>query len=198
MQTQSFDVRDLPKAPPLPLPIGDDLMKQVLSPYRPHTTYLKSAEIIQIHSSLDGDASSAKGLITAKGCFSIAESCYIDDTGHFNSVEFNICYNQLAYVLFAKSIQDGLFHLIDPVWASKIIFPFEEFVSNQLSSSLILKIEGKFSQPMDSNLFWGEVVINQIVPRGMINFTQTEVRFYDERGAKSKGKVTLAFVRSSP
>ena len=49
-----------------------------------------------------------KKLITGKGRFSIPESCYIDSTGHFNAVEFNICYNQLAYVLFAGCINAGV------------------------------------------------------------------------------------------
>ena len=43
------------------------------------------------------------GLISAKGRFSIPDSCYIDDTGHFNAVEFNICFNQLAYVPSASA-----------------------------------------------------------------------------------------------
>ena len=51
-------------------------------------------------------------LIVGKGRFSIPESCYIDDTGHFNAVEFNICYNQLAYVLFAGVIDAGLMHKV--------------------------------------------------------------------------------------
>ena len=34
--------------------------------------------------------------------------CCIDDTGHFNSVEFHICYNQTLYYTVAKSVQERL------------------------------------------------------------------------------------------
>ncbi|MEO1375818.1 MAG: FcoT family thioesterase, partial [Cyanobacteria bacterium J06635_10] len=44
--------------------------------------------------------------------FSIPESCYIDDTGHFNSVEFNICYNQLFYIIIAYLIKNQLLEVM--------------------------------------------------------------------------------------
>ncbi|MGW6540873.1 FcoT family thioesterase [Streptomyces sp. NPDC055051] len=44
--------------------------------------------------------------LTGSGMFTIPEPCYIDDTGHFNAVEFNICYNQLAYYTLAAMIRD--------------------------------------------------------------------------------------------
>ena len=75
-----------------------ELLSLVLRPYKMHCRYLKTADL---------EAAQDPGP-TVAGNFEIDESCYIDDTGHFNSVEFNICYNQLAYYLIAKSVQEGL------------------------------------------------------------------------------------------
>src|SRR5437868_7116844 len=75
----------------LPLPIADEFVCAILKPYRAHAIYLKSAAITHVHDGTAAqDASGTPPLITGTGRFSIAESCYIDDTGHFNAVEFNI------------------------------------------------------------------------------------------------------------
>ena len=49
----------------------------------------------------------------AHGDFEIPESCYIDATGHLNSVEVNICYNQLLYVILAQSIASEVVPALD-------------------------------------------------------------------------------------
>ena len=87
----------------LPIAISDTFVADILKPYRPRATYLRSAEITQFSEEALEDSASDVSLVTGAGRFSIPESCYIDDTGHFNAVEFNICYNQLAYVVFAKA-----------------------------------------------------------------------------------------------
>jgi hypothetical protein len=53
----------------------------------------------------------------------IPESCYIDDTGHFNAVEFNICFNQLAYVLFGKCVDAGILQKLRHEKVNVISFP---------------------------------------------------------------------------
>ena len=83
----------------LPANISKDFIDDILKPYRKHAQYLKSAELTHFQDKCScATKGKDAGLITAKGRFSIPESCYIDDTGHFNAVEFNICFNQLAYV----------------------------------------------------------------------------------------------------
>ena len=61
-----------------------NLLRLILIPYKPHCRYFQNA------------------FLTARGEFSISESCYIAETGHFNAVEFNICFNQLSYYLIAE------------------------------------------------------------------------------------------------
>ena len=81
--------------------IEDSFVQKVMKPYRTNTTYLQSAEFVQKpEEGLSG--------LTMEGVFNIPESCYIDDTGHFNAVEYNICYNQIGYVFLGHCIKHGL------------------------------------------------------------------------------------------
>src|ERR1041384_5399948 len=91
-----MDVLDQRQPGAAPARADDGLLAEVMRVYLPHCRYLKSAEL------------AATPELTAIGRFEIGDSCYIDDTGHFNAVEFNICYNQLAYYLIAKTVQEGL------------------------------------------------------------------------------------------
>src|SRR6188768_4512201 len=43
----------------------------------------------------------------ARGNFVGQPAWYIRDTGHFNAIEFNICYNQIVYVLLAQCVESG-------------------------------------------------------------------------------------------
>jgi len=88
-------------------------LADILRPYRPHARYLKSAEITAFRAKAADDKSKT-ALVTAGGRFSIPESCYIDDTGHFNAVEFNICFNQLAYVAFGKCLEANILKNLRP------------------------------------------------------------------------------------
>ncbi len=79
--------------------VNRDLLKLFLEPYKEDCKYLKKAYFNSNESRKED-----RNLGFIKGEFAIPYSCYIDDTGHFNSVEFNICYNQLFYILIAYSI----------------------------------------------------------------------------------------------
>src|SRR5882757_9200074 len=71
----------------LPMAMSDAFTAEILKPYRAHAKYLKSAEITQFSERAVQDSTSDESLVTGIGRFSIPESCYIDDTGHFNAVE---------------------------------------------------------------------------------------------------------------
>ena len=71
----------------LPIAIPDPFLADILKPYRAHARYLRSAEITHFRNpAAPRDGTSAASLLTGTGRFSIPESCYIDDTGHFNAV----------------------------------------------------------------------------------------------------------------
>jgi FcoT-like thioesterase domain len=90
-----FAAPKLAKAEPqFPMAIPSKLAAEILRPYKQNATYLKSAEITHVNDkSAISPGTADHKLVSGKGRFSIPESCYIDDTGHFNAVEFNICYN---------------------------------------------------------------------------------------------------------
>jgi len=175
----------------LPLNISQEFMAGILKPYKPHTTYLKSARILQYQDPAAAQAS--KDLVTIEGTFSIPDSCYIDNTGHFNAVEFNICYNQLAYVLFGSCIKTGILQKLVPYWDEKVNMSFESFVRNQLSSMLIVKIEGNFIKPIDSDHFFATLTISRIIWAGETPFVHTKISFSDDSDGRSFGTVLLAF-----
>jgi hypothetical protein len=168
----------------LPIDICEEFVAETLKPYRANAKYLKSAQITQIR---DPDRP-AKGspLATAVGRFSIPESCYIDDTGHFNAVEFNICYNQLAYVMFGKCFETGV--------VPKLRFvTLPQYRQHQLQSCFIVSLESRFLQQLDSRDFRGELTVNKVSSAGGMPFGFTSITFSDAEGVKAHGQVVLAF-----
>ena len=74
--------------------VSQDLLDVFLEPYKENCKYLKKAQFQDKETSrlIKKSNSENQGLWFIQADFSIPESCYIADTGHFNSVEFNICY----------------------------------------------------------------------------------------------------------
>lgn len=118
-----------------------NLLDEILTPYLPHCRYLWKASV---------SLSPENGLPLARCAFTIPESCYIADTGHFNSVEFNICYNQMAYYLLAKTVKEGLAAPFDR-------WDMDDFRERQLSSILISDFQSTFRRPVNGRHFSGEI-----------------------------------------
>ena len=168
----------------LPMEISEEFVAGILRPYRANAKYLKSARITQVQYP-DCPAKGAP-ILTAAGRFSIPESCYIDDTGHFNAVEFNICYNQLAYVMFGKCFETGI--------VSKLRFLTPaEYRRHQLQSCFIASLESRFSKQLKSDDFSGELTLNKLHWTGGVLFCFTSIAFCDCEGVKAQGPVVLAF-----
>jgi hypothetical protein len=179
----------------MPVIIPKEFLDKILLPYRDHAKYLKTARLLNYYDpGVSGRVpKNETDLVTIEGTFSIPESCYIDDTGHFNAVEFNICYNQLAYVLFGKCIKIGVFHRLVKDWNEKVNLTFDSFIKHQLSSMFIVKIEGNFLKPLNSKNFYARLTINRIIWAGQTAFIYTTIAFSDAQGVKSEGPVMLAF-----
>ena len=164
--------------------VSKELLEVVLAPYKSDCQYLKRA---LFHYPSDDSPVSSLGFI--KGDFQIPESCYIDDTGHFNAVEFNICYNQFFYILIAYLVQNRLLPEMDD-------WDLEIYQRRQLSDFLITRFSSTFRKPVNSNAFQGMLSINRCVARrGLIN-VKTSCAFYDEYGW-SEGDVTVCVVNQS-
>ncbi|MBV2356712.1 FcoT family thioesterase [Streptomyces sp. J2-1] len=162
-------------------PTDGELLARVLLPYKPHCTYLKSAEV-----------TTGAGLTSVRCAFEIPESCYIDDTGHLNSVEVNIAYNQMMYYLVAKSVQERLLTGFED-WT------LDDFWRRQLPDILIARFTANFRRPVGPRAFTGEMEFRSVTrraPAGVAPFlhAQTAFRYRDDHGGRCDGEATLAFV----
>jgi len=164
------------------------LLKRVLMPYKANCHYLNEASVMfsklpLIHSSIGQDTC----ILLAKGNFSIPESCYIINTGHFNAVEFNICYNQLGYYLLAECIRHRLF-------CDFLDWDIEEFIKHQLTNILIIELFSSFHRLMNADKFTGYIEIKKIIKMEKILYLETVCGFKDNNGGYATGKVLIAFV----
>ncbi|HWM01573.1 MAG TPA: FcoT family thioesterase [Actinophytocola sp.] len=157
-----------------------ELLSRVLRPYaRPKTQYLKSATV-----------AASGGLASAEGQFSIPFPCYIDDTGHLNSVEVNICFNQLMYYLIAKCVQERSVPAFDE-WT------MDDYWGKQLPDILIARFESKFKRPIDSSAFTGEVSFGEFSETNRsrpVLKIDMPWRFWDADGGYAEGEVRMALV----
>jgi (3R)-3-[(carboxylmethyl)amino]fatty acid synthase len=158
-----------------------ELLSRVVRPYREHCQYLKTA-VLEV---------AQNQMPTVSGDLGIGESCYIDDTGHFNAVEFNICYNQLIYYLIAKSVKESLV----PALRS---WTLDDFWRAQLPDILITEFRSRFKRTMRGKRFFGSVSLADVVRVDQSAWSKplivlhTTCRFWDEPGGLSVGKVTIA------
>jgi hypothetical protein len=178
-------VSEASRACELPIAICEQFVADILKPYRPNAKYLKSGQITQFRDASDSSARRVP-VVTAAGKFSIPESCYIDDTGHFNAVEFNICYNQLAYAMFGKCFDTGIVPRLR-------FLTLGEYKEHQLQSCFIVSLESRFFKQLKGGDFRGELVVNKMSTAGGATFCFTSIRFSDCEGVKAQGEVVLAF-----
>jgi hypothetical protein len=168
--------------------IDEQLVQQVLTPYaHKGTEYLqeayaecKSKDPHTVESVINHDTG-----YVVRGRFSITESCYIDDTGHFNAAEFNICYNQLVYVTLAHSVSQQLLHCLRGL-------TLEEFYRKQLPDIYITRLESFYKKPIDSRNFFGILTINKTKIIRELIIIKTEIEFSDDYKGWAYGNVDLA------
>ncbi|WP_243719492.1 FcoT family thioesterase [Actinomadura sp. KC06] len=169
-----------------------ELLTRVLRPYRAkNCEYLTSAEI-----TVAGDPAE-QGRLGAACTFEIPESCYIDDTGHFNAVEFNICFNQMFYYLVAKSVKERL-------TAPFSRWSMDDFWTRQLGEILITDFRSAFRTQMRGRHFHGEIDLVDVAEwdgsdiRDALVVIRTTCRYWDEHGGDSHGEVTAAILNPPP
>lgn len=167
--------------------VDAELIRAILEPYKENCKYLKKV-FVDPGSGPDGD-DTASGVISARGEFAIPESCYIRDTGHFNSVEFNICYNQFVYVLLAYCVEHKLLDAMKDM-------DLETYKRRQLPDILIVEFASRFKKPVNSIYFYGKLTIRKVTVKRSIIFVKTECSFHDDNKGRSEGEVLLAIVDS--
>jgi len=153
--------------------ISPDFLAEVISPYIVECRYLKEAELEYPE---------------ARGRFEIPAPFYCPRTRHFNAVELFICYNQLAYVMFAEAGRQGLVKEFGGV------LNVEGFKEHQKFYSFIAKISGvKFREVVDPAEFNGRIRVDRGVRRDNTVFLQTDFGFGNEGKREGvTGSVLLA------
>lgn len=161
------------------------LLQRVLLPYKPHCRYVQQAAVRLAQDADEGPR------VVARGELTIPQSCYIDDTGHFNSVEFNICYNQLVYFAIAKAVEQQLFDAFAG-------WNIDDFWRKQLPDILITRFESSFRRPVQPHHFHGEVSFGPPRSAGSASLLllRTRCRFWDDAGGLCDGQVALAIVNA--
>ncbi|MCS0637588.1 FcoT family thioesterase [Streptomyces sp. LP05-1] len=161
----------------------EELLPQVLRPYKAHCKYLLSASV-----------GTAAGRVTARCDLAIPESCYIDDTGHLNAVEVNISYNQMMYYTVAKAVKEELLPAFDG-WT------LDDYWRHQLPDILIARFSGNFRRPINARAFHGEIEFLSVERRSpggeSLLLADTSYRYWDDTGGRCDGTVKLAF-RDAP
>src|SRR5690606_7427355 len=142
----------------------DELLTAVLRPYRPECRYLKEVTF--------EDPPVPGGMPSARGWFEIPKAFYIEDTGHFNAVEFILCFNQIGYMLTAHCALSGAFPLVG-VWS------LDRFTANQLPNVLIVDVDVAFPRGIDARGFSGVVSIPWAEPRSRHLFYDMKIAFSD-------------------
>ncbi len=158
--------------------IDDGFTNKVLAPYFHHSRYLKRAWFQQ------SESLNPQSLIMS-GEFAIPESCYIDDTGHFNAVEYNISFNQICYVHLAHCIKNNLIPELSD-------YDMDKFFDKQLPNVLIAKLTSSYQSQMNAKHYYGTYGISAIKKTSKCTFLKTYCHFHDDIGGKSTGEVTLA------
>lgn len=156
------------------------LRERVLHPYAGQAQSLRSAEV-------HGDTNT----VTAYCEFGIEDSTRIDDTGHFNAMEFVVSYTQAAYYLIAKSVQEHLLPVFDE-WT------MTDYWARQLPNVLITEMRTRHPVPIDARKYEGELSFTRIRERPArpgkraLIVVETECEFSDEFGGRAEGEIRLA------
>jgi hypothetical protein len=164
--------------------LSPELLARVLIPYRDNCKYLKrlSMEYLPVSDQVSADASEAS--IAAIGELSIGESCYIDSTGHFNAVEFQICANQLMYAMGAECTRLRLLRAFSSM-------DLEGYYERQLPNVLITNVTMAFKKVMNPRRFRGRLQLDRAYCMRERAFWECSVSYTDEEGGLADGTIIV-------
>ncbi|MEV6774024.1 FcoT family thioesterase [Nocardia sp. NPDC051030] len=167
---------------PAPVATREDaeLLARAMAPYAPKgTVYLREASVTV-----------REGQVVGTGRFAITESCYIEETGHFNAVEFNISYNQLFYYTLAVAVRDKLI----PELAH---WSMDDYWRRQLPAVVITDLRSHYRRPIDARDYRAELTICEVEfrhrSRPLIALS-TQVEFTDSGSGSAMGGVEIALL----
>jgi hypothetical protein len=164
--------------------ISPDLLARVLLPYRHNCKYLQRIwiEYLPIGGEIDRDLSESS--IAVEGDMSIGESCYIDSTGHFNAVEFQICANQLLYTMGAECVRRRLLDAFSPM-------DLEGYFERQLPNVLITNVTSTFRRVLSPRRFRGRAELDRSYRLGDRAFWECTLTYTDDDGGLADGSIVV-------
>jgi hypothetical protein len=168
------------------IPVSAEVLDAMLSPYLPDVRYLQSV-LIEVKAPDEPDGRNGCVIVGHGEFVSPMRPWYIRDTGHFNAMEFNLCFNQIAYSTVAQCVAEKMIPSLRHM-------DFGLFRERQLSHMLITRLESRFRKPMQSGRFSGEFVLDVAVRHGDTVWLKTRCSFGAGGITYSSGKVDLAIL----
>ncbi|MGD1700597.1 FcoT family thioesterase [Dapis sp. BLCC M229] len=147
------------------------------------TVYLQEASILSL-----GKLQSDSNYIV-EGTFSIESSCYIDDTGHFNAVEFVICYNQVMVVSLAYATKKKLLLCLQEMTV-------EEYYKFWPSNIYITRLDSTYKSVINSKEFFCKFEVIKERKGAKLSILKTLIELSDRQGGMASGEVDLAIKHS--
>lgn len=154
--------------------ITEGIYESMLEDYNPSCRYLKGARY-----NVEDER------LGAHGTFAIPSSCYCESTGHFNAVEFIICFNQLGFVFFSEAIERGdLPELQMKKW--------QDLRTLQLGGAYITRVKDMvFKRPINPVHFNGSVYITRSKVVKNNAFYHMESSFSDSQGGNARALINV-------
>jgi hypothetical protein len=129
-------------------------------------------------------ADDSEASIVALGELAIGESCYIDSTGHFNAVEFQISANQLMYALGAEVTRRGILRAFSSM-------NLEGYYERQLPNVLITNVTSAFRRVMNPRRFRGRLQLDRAYVLRERAFWECTITYTDEDGGLADGTIVV-------
>jgi len=164
--------------------MSPERLARVLVPYRDNCKYLQriTFEYLPVGAGVSPDQSEAS--LTALGDLAIAESCYIDATGHFNAVEFQICANQLMYALGAECTRLGLVRALASL-------DLDGFYERQLANVLITNVTSTFRRVVNPRRFRGRLRLDRAYLMRERLFWECTITYSDDDNGLADGNIVV-------
>lgn len=159
-------------------------LARALIPYRDHCKYLKRCSMEYVPVSADVSADDSEASIVALGELAIDESCYIDSTGHFNAVEFQICANQLMYTMGAEVTRRRMLRAFSAM-------DLAGYYERQLSNVLITNVTSAFRKVMNPRQFHGRLQLDRAYCLRDRAFWECSLTYTDDDGGLADGNIVV-------
>lgn len=173
----------------LAVTLSQELCARVLAPYKPHCRYVHRAELSHARDGRTPQPDDPGSWIRLDAECGITEPCYIEATGHFNAVEYNITYNQMLYLGLAELTRLRLLPELRN-------WNLDDFFRHQLPDVLIANYNARFRRPMKSQAFRGWVAFCGVTTRPQRNLLMVSTRSgcSTAAGGSCEAEVTIALV----